>query len=269
MASNRQAIITLKSIILISFPSAACARDAEIDDKAIKPKESISTLLFKADLVASVKKLLELLDPVAKLTNYCQKSTCSAADAAEEWLKLLENGPTELRDFVESRMKKSNVLNIVTMTSNYFHPIYRGKKLSEEQQKEVKSYLFDKLNEKQLESLRKFTKGEEVFNSMKQKNISSPITFWHYAAELGHEELAAFAMDYLKIPASTAQLERLFSIWAFIHNDTRNRLSDETSKKLINVYFTLRSNDENADEEFDIDDDELLKMIEVELEKTD
>lgn len=70
---------------------------------------------------------------------------------------------------------------------------------------------------------------------------------------MGHEELATFAMDYLKIPASTAQLERLFSNWAYIHNDIRNRLSDETSKKLVNVYFTLRSADAIGDEDIDID----------------
>lgn len=60
-------------------------------------------------------------------------------------------------------------------------------------------------------------------------------------------------MDYLKIPASTAQLERLFSNWAYIHSDLRNKLSDETSKKLLNTYFTLRSTDE-IDEEKEFDD---------------
>lgn len=69
----------------------------------------------------------------------------------------------------------------------------------------------------------------------------------------GHKKLAEFARDYLKIPASTAQLERLFSNWAFVHSDVRNRLSDETSKKLVKMYFTLRSTDELPD--IDIDDD--------------
>ena len=38
-----------------------------------------------------------------------------------------------------------------------------------------------------------------------------------------------------------------------MHNDIRNRLSDETSKKLVNIYFTLRSTDELPD--MDKDDD--------------
>lgn len=34
-----------------------------------------------------------------------------------------------------------------------------------------------------------------------------------------------------------------FSQWSFVHNETRNRLSEERSKKLVNVYFSLRTND--------------------------
>lgn len=63
-------------------------------------------------------------------------------------------------------------------------------------------------------------------------------------------------MKFLKILASTAQLERLFSQWGYVHNDIRNRLSVDTSKKLVNIYFTLRSKDEMPDDFYfdDIDD---------------
>lgn len=207
-----------------------------------------------------------MLNPVAELTNFCQKSTSSAADAAEIWLELHGNGPSGLREFVEYRLKKSNILNTVTMTANYFHPVYRGRRLSQEQQKQVKSYIFEKLDSNELESCRKYTKDEGTFAALKRKKITSPITFWHYAADLGHDGLAAFAMKYLKIPASTAQLERLFSNWSYIHNKIRNRLVDETSKKLVNVYFTLRSTDEIDDDsdygEFDVDSDVELEINE-------
>ena len=69
--------------------------------------------------------------------------------------------------------------------------------------------------------------------------------------QLGHAELAAFAMDYLIIPAFTAQLERLFSNCAYVHTDVRNRLCEETSKKLANIYFTLRSVDQVDDDDFE------------------
>lgn len=227
---------------------AACATEAETDANAVQPKSDISSILFNAEFVASVKKLLELLNPVAELTNFCQKNTSSAADAAEQWLKLYENGSDEMRTIIGNRMKKSHILNTVTMTANFFHPVYRGKRLNETQQQEVKSYVFNKLDASGLESFRKFTADEDLFAKLNEKKIISPKTFWHYAAELGHEKLASFAMKFLQIPASTAQLERIFSNWAYIHDDIRNRLSNETSKKLVNVYFTLRTADKISDE---------------------
>lgn len=243
----------VKNLSAMKMVAAACDADAEEDEHALTPKPGVSSLLFDANFLESVKELLELLNPVAELTNYCQKSTSSAADAAEKWLKLLDNGPEELREFSNKRLERSNVLNNVTMTANFLHPIYRGKRLSPEQRTMVTNYVFEKLDAAELESFRKFSEDEDAFASLKRKNITSPKTYWHFAAELGHPQLASFAMDYLKIPASTAQLERLFSNWGFVHSDNRNRLSDETSKKLVDVYFTLRSTDEIDEEDFEIE----------------
>lgn len=135
------------------------------------------------------------------------------------------------------------------MTANYFHPVYLGKRLNEDQQKEVKTYIFDNLEAEELESWRQFEEDVGIFATLNRKKLTSPKTFWHYASEMGHEKLAAFAMKFLKIPASTAQLERLFSHWSFVHSDTRNRLLTDTSKKLVNIYFTLRSTDEIIDDD--------------------
>lgn len=118
--------------------------------------------------------------------------------------------------------------------------------------------MFEKLEADGLESHRMFTENDGTFATLGKKKIPNPKTYWHYAADQGHEELSTFAMKFLKIPASTAQLERLFSNWGYVHNDIRNRLSADTSKKLVNIYFTLRSTDQIPD-----DDDNDLE-IEVE-----
>ena len=158
---------------------------------------------------------------------YRVSSSSSVADAAEKWMDLLENGPGVLRPFLEFRIKKSKVLNMVTLTANYFHPVYRGKRMNEKQLNEVRAYICEKLDGPELESL------------------------W-----------ISFVCNgfYLKIPASTAQLERIFSQWAFIHSDNKSMLSEDTSKKLLNIYFTLRSTDEVDDdsemEDFDDKDNE-------------
>lgn len=87
-----------------------------------------------------------------------------------------------------------------------------------------------------------------MFANLNRKKITSPKTYWHFAGELGHGNLAALVMDYLKIPP------------AYVHNDLRNRLTDETSKKLVNTYFTLRSADEIVEDvdDFEIQSDEIL-----------
>lgn len=79
---------------------------------------------------------LDILDPVAELTNYCQSSSTSAGDAAEKWLKLFEDGPEELQEFLKYRCKQSKVFDTVATVSNYFHPVYRGKRLSDDQTSE-------------------------------------------------------------------------------------------------------------------------------------
>lgn len=252
----------LKNLSAMKTVTAACDSEAELDPDAKKPKRKVVSLLFNEGFSASVRKLLTILNPVAELTNFCQKSSASSADAAEKWLQLLTDGPEDLQPFQKYRIKQSNVLNTVTMTANYLHPTYRGKRLSEHQLTEVNAYLLEKLDSDQLESLRKFTKNEDVFANLVNKRGLLPLTFWHYASELGHRKLAEFARDYLKIPASTAQLERLFSNWAYVHNDIRNRLSDETSKKLVNMYFTLRSTDELPD----MDNDDIGNFSDNESE---
>lgn len=80
-----------------------------------------------------------------------------------------------------------------SMTANYLHPIYRGKRLIQNQMTEVNTYLLDKLDADQLESLRKFTKNEDIFANLVNKKGLSPITFWHFASELGYRKLTEFA----------------------------------------------------------------------------
>lgn len=134
------------------------------------------------------------------------------------------------------------------MTANFFHPVYRGKKLNESQMKDTNDYIFESLDGQALKSVHLFTANEGTFGTLIRKKINSPKTFWHFASQQGHKQLADFATKFLNIPASTAQLERLFSNWGYVHSDIRNRLKPETSKKLTNIYFTLRATEDPIDE---------------------
>lgn len=173
-------------------------------------------------------------------------------------VNLLGSESLELKKYVEERCTKSKVFNTVTMIANFFHPVYRGQKLSESQKNDINDYVLEHLDGDALESMRLFTSNEGTFAILFKKKLKSPKTFWHFARQQGHKQLADFATKFLNIPASTAQLERMFSNWAYIHTDIRNRLSTETSKKLVNIYFTLRATDDPIDES-DVDDGEVTE----------
>lgn len=207
--SQRGAAVSfINNLSCMKKVAADCDAELENDKNAIRPKAGVSQLLFNENFIESVKMLIALLDPVAELTNFCQKSNVSIADAVEKWLDLLAND--KLEKYVKERCKQSNVFNNVTMTANFLHPEYRGKKLNESQMNDVNAYIFDQLEGDALESLRLYTNSEGTFASLYKKKIKSPKTFWHFASQQGHKQLADFATKYLNIPASTAQLERMF-----------------------------------------------------------
>lgn len=171
------------------------------------PDPAVTQLIFNSNFIESVKNLLSLLNPIAEVINVCQKSNVSLADGVEKWLDLLNNSPEELKELVKARCKKCKVFNEISLSANYFHPIYRGKKLSVSQRRVADDFIFDKLEANGLESCRLFVNEEGTFAGLKRKNIMSINTYWYYASKRGHPELGKFAKKLLKIPASTAQLE--------------------------------------------------------------
>lgn len=87
-------------------------------------------MLFKEDFIQSVKKLLDLLNPVAVLIKNFQNSTYSIADATEEWIDLLAEASPELYGTVCDRCDE---FTKHALTANFLHPLYREGKLSSDQ----------------------------------------------------------------------------------------------------------------------------------------
>jgi hAT family C-terminal dimerisation region len=59
--------------------------------------------------------------------------------------------------------------------------------------------------------------------------------------QLEFPEVSSLALKYVSLPSSTASLERVFSMWQHVHSKSRNRLSKETSEKLIFIYHSLKT----------------------------
>lgn len=226
--------------------------DSEAVEDAIakRPSPAVTRLIFNDEFVESVMKMLEIMDPIGQLINVCQKSTSSIADAIEEWVNLLHNASPELKSIVDTRCRMSNVFKDITLIAHFLRPVYRGQKFTNDQSGQVSDFIFGKLDAEGLESFRLFSSGDGICAALNSKKITSPKTYWFYAMRQ-HKQLAEIATQLLLIPALTAQLERLFSNCSFVHSKTRNRLSVETSSKLINIYFSLRENDYFIDEEDD------------------
>lgn len=208
-----------------------------------KIKSNIKQILFDDSFIEDVERIIAISDPICRLINQCQSINYSIADAAEDWLNLTL--PDEFYDHLEKR--RNMALNKFALTANFLHPTYRGKQLLELQRDVVDEFLLDTLSETGLDSLQAFRNGEGIFGTLEKKKVSSPKTFWSLV-ERKHTELSKISLKLLNIPASSAQLERLFSNWSFIHTDLRNRLGLEKSKKIVHIYYSLKLTDteENA-----------------------
>lgn len=172
-------------------------------DAGLEPSSDVSQLLLDSDFIESVQTLVNMLDSTVDLINYCQRENVSIADIIEKWLNLLRHESHELSQFVAERCSTSNVFTNIAMTANFIHPDYRGKKLNETQQQVVYDHILETFDADGLESVRLFSVNEGTFDSLVKKNLKSPITFWHFARQQGHQQVADFAIELLNLKDST------------------------------------------------------------------
>lgn len=237
--SQRDACASLKS-------NMTAMRKVAASDELAKISPQVKCLLFDEYFLSQVNDTIALLDPVSQLINACQKSDSSVADAVEMWMSLqLPDGHNDKHHHLEKRRKQS--LNIYSMSANVLHPQYQGQNLNEQHHDQVEGFILKTLDAEGLSSFQQYREKAGIFGDLINKGIKSPKTFWFFAKR-HHKQLADLANKLLNIPASSAQLERVFSNWSFVHNANRNRLSFEKSKKLVQVYYSLKMKDQACDD---------------------
>lgn len=74
---------------------------------------------------------------------------------------------------------------------------------------------------------------------MGNQHFTCPYAFWTWN-RIDLPNLGEVACKLMLVPASTALIESLFSHWAYIHTDARNRLGNEKSSRLLDIYHSLR-----------------------------
>lgn len=223
------------------------------DARFKKIKQTVKTLIFDDDFLDEVTNNVKLFDPICNLINFAQKSDSSSADVAHLWLSLeLPDNFIKFQDKLECRKKMA--LNVYVLCAYYLHPKYHeienaNKKLSVEQLKVIQDFLVENLDADGMMSYYKYQKKSGIFKTLFDKNITNPLVFWSMA-NIHHPNLSSLALKLEKIPASSAQIERIFSNWSFVHSPLRNRLEFNRSKKLLHVYYTHKILDSNKSEDY-------------------
>lgn len=218
-----------------------------VDEGIVVLKEANRLLLDDSTLAAQLQDYIVKFDPVCELINKCHASDCTSADAAELWLSLhIPVNDDAVDNALDARLAK--VLQPIALAANFVHPRYRGQKFShsEEFNSKVEAFLEEELGDGPVAGLQHYKNKTGKFDKVFKKNIECPKAFWHLM-EAYYPILSKVALKLLNIPSSSAQIERLFSHWAFIHSDIRNRLSVERSMKLVAIYYAFKMQDINND----------------------
>lgn len=219
---------------------------ALVANKKVQLDKTNESLLKDPSFVMQLQDFILIFDPICQLINVCQRSNCSIADGCEEWLKIeIPTVNDEMQQKLDNRLKK--VLTPIVLTSNFLHPQYRAKRFlhDEQKMKMIFNFLKQELDLQHITDepgLDSYQKNLGIFEKLQNRNITSPETFW-ITAEPFYPRLSSLAQKLLKIPAASAQLERLFSFWTFVHSDLRNRLTVDRSMKLVDIYYTLKMNE--------------------------
>lgn len=217
--------------------------------KKIKP--AVKNLLFDDDFIEEVKDNIKLFDPICEIINIAQKSETSIAEIVNYWIKV-KLPPTFSKFDEKLDARKKMALNVYALCAYYLHPKYHSEAnnlLSTSQKIKIQSFLIENLPEEGINGLSDFQENSGIFATLYLKNVQDPITFWNMA-KLNYKSLAVLALKLQNLPASSAQIERIFSNWSYVHSPIRNKLTFERSKKLLNVYYTLKCVDTNKTDEY-------------------
>ena len=197
---------------------------------------SVSSIfsLWDADFIGKTNAEVCKLDPLCDYIDFVQSRECSLAEAVHKWLEM---------DFILgnfSKWEKGNTMicELPAILAYSLHPKFKGELLSPTQWVQVKSQIYRK-GEATYQEFESFIKEEKGFGDEFLKK-TKPEIYWK-TMKIEFPLIADIALTYLPLPASTASLERVFSMWSHVHSKTRNRLSSKTSEKLIFCYHSLKN----------------------------
>lgn len=225
------------------------------NNNSTKIDSKVYKLINDENFVKQVKSEAESQDPICEMINVFQKKDINVGDGADLWLDLKAPNYISSSQKQKYKKRKEMALTEVALAAFYVDPFKDKQKMTSKQKSEARIFLASKLYGNFKNELLDYESEKPHILKLKEK-VRSAKDFWTMA-EHALPNLSKIAMKLLKIPASTAQLERIFSMWTHIHTKLRNRLTFENSKKLLTCYHYLTTMDnillphENYDKIFD------------------
>ena len=207
-----------------------------IDNDEFPVKDDIKVILRDPTFEFQLIDNILIMDPVCELINVCKANGSNIADATELWLKLDIPALDENHQLLlQGRISK--VITPYGLAANLLHPAYRGLRFDNNElyKTMMRNFFQTEFTEEGLIQLEHYQNQTYRFQRLFENNYRSWSLFWRVAG-LFYKELSVLAIKLLKIPASTGELERLFSQWSYIHSTKHCHLIYERSAKLIFLY---------------------------------
>lgn len=194
---------------------------------------NVQELILSDDFHREVLRTVSLITPICKLINFCQDPQTNVADGTEKWLSLRLNND-EHEEEIANRIVEA--IWPVGYAAHMMHPKYKGDRLDDDQRHVAIQFLTDVLNDEGRQELTSYLERRENLPDKYKNLFNDPYSYWSYL-EFDYPNLAEVIKNLMLIPASTASLESYFSIWTFVHNKYRNRLSNENSAQLVDLNY--------------------------------
>lgn len=208
---------------------------AEETQTAYLSREDIESL-FDEEFINQVQEEVDKLNPICSFIDSAQSKNCTLAESVHCWLGI---GPIA-RNHQNWLKRDSMVCKMPGLIAYALNPVLRGARLSPRQKEEIKKFIYNNgRGEKALSDYEKFCSKEGLFGDEDFLSLD-PANYWDLL-QSDHAELSKIALQFVLLPASTASLERAFSMWSYVHNKIRNRLGLETSEKLLFCYHTINT----------------------------
>ncbi|XP_011501050.1 PREDICTED: uncharacterized protein LOC105364739 [Ceratosolen solmsi marchali] len=240
--SSEMRWINTKCILEYCIANIGTIQTILSSENLIKLSKDYKCLFFDEEFIHKIESYINFLDSINELTIVCQTPKSNIADTAEQWLCLqLPDDDSETAEKLLAR--RDSVLKIQCLVANYLHPVYRGRKLSDNQMNKVEEFLLNELDSDGLNSLQSYVNGDSIFRVLNQKDGLSSQTYWSLARRT-HNDLATLALKLLTIPAS------ITSNFSQIFNTIKNTsLKPDKLRKLFAVYYHLKEKEEKLEVE--------------------